>query len=373
MSQYVEGPKFIFTFSPENYKRQNYKVPPVTFTCQALASDTLAPHLKLCSKFLSYLQNRRDTLAFHYPVPESTPEYYKIIKHPMDFSTVGRKIFDQEYGDMEAFKRDVDLIWSNCITYNQVNSPLGRKALQLKSAFDELWDLHISIDDIQEPMDCIELMNEASRITHDEFNPSHTSMQIFRMPPHLKIKPAQPDRASRPIKSERDHDDGSFLNYPLPSESQLNNPMTTKEKYELAVAIDTMPPELLGEVIELLSKATEIKRDADTNIPFSALDNPTLRTIEAYVKHAKEKEQAVRRMFQSETIPAEKQVETLKAEVERVDDLLKQKKALISSSEFTSENETTDDTSGDTDSTGAEDSSTSSSDDDSTSETGDDI
>ncbi|KAK8881937.1 hypothetical protein M9Y10_044575 [Tritrichomonas musculus] len=370
-----KGRKYLFTFDHKNFEKRSRKVPPVKFTCQALASGALSPHLKLCSKFLSYLQNRKDTKDFHYPVPDDPihiPDYYKIIKHPMDFSTVGRKIFDQEYPDLEAFKADIDLIWHNCITYNNINSILGRRALRLKSQFDEKWNLHASIiKNIGLSNESIELMSQTLRITTEEFNSSNPSMQMFRMPPYIKQKITQFDRVSKQSKPDKDREDRNT--YSLPPENILNQPMTTKDKYELAVAIDTLPPELLGEVIEILAKAIDLKRDQEIDIPFSSLDNSTLRTIEAYVKHAKDKESSVRRMYQNDTIPAEKQLEILKAEQQRVIAALEQKKFLRSSSttsEFTSENET-EDTSGDSETSG-DSTATTSGESNSESESGDD-
>lgn len=362
MKNSTTGPKFLFVFDKKNYEKRSHKVPQVKFTCQALASGALSPHLKLCSKFLSFLQNRKDTLDFRYPVPDdpiNIPDYYKIIKHPMDFSTVGRKIFDQQYTDMDSFKVDIDLIWQNCITYNGCNSILGRRALRLKSLFDEKWNLNASIiKNIDLSNESIELMQQTLQISSEEFNPSNPSMQMFRMPPYIKQKITQFDRVSKQAKPDKDREDRNT--YSIPPENVLNQPMTTKDKYKLAVDIDTLPPELLGEVIEILSKAVDLKRDQETDIPFSTLDNSTLRTIEAYVKHAKDKESSVRRMYQNETISAEKQLEILKQEQQRVISLLEKKKSLRSSttSEFTSENET-EDTSGDSETSGDSSASTS--------------
>lgn len=339
MSTDLNKPRFTFTFNYRNYQKHSNKIPPVTFTCQALASGSLAPHLKLCSKFLSYLQNRKDTIPFQDPVrddPINIPDYFKIIKHPMDFSTVGRKIFDEEYPNLESFKSDIDLIWQNCITYNSTNSSLGRLALRLKSIFDEKWNIHISLgEEAEMAIECIETMSEAMQISNEEFNPANPLMQIFRMPPYMKMKVVQMDRTPKPQRHEKEKEDHN--SYLPPSQSLLNTPMTTKDKYELAVSIDTLPPELLGEVIEILAKTLDLKKDQEIDVPFSMLDNATLRTIEAYVKYAKDKEPSVRRMYQNETIPAEKQLEILKEEMKRVIELLEHKKALRSSSGLTSE------------------------------------
>ncbi|KAH9410896.1 bromodomain-containing protein [Ordospora pajunii] len=45
------------------------------------------------------------------------PDYYEVIKRPMDLSIVQKKI--GKYNTFEEFKDDLDLIWSNCLEYNQ--------------------------------------------------------------------------------------------------------------------------------------------------------------------------------------------------------------------------------------------------------------
>jgi hypothetical protein len=57
------------------------------------------------------------------------------------------------------------------------------------------------------------------------------------------------------------------------------------------------------------------------------------------VKHAKDQEQIVRRMFQNETIPAEKQLEILEEELQRIKKRLNEKHPQTSASEFTSESD----------------------------------
>ena len=44
--------------------------------------------------------------------------YYDEIKHPMDFSTISSKLSDGQYSTMEEFAKDVELIFSNCRTFN---------------------------------------------------------------------------------------------------------------------------------------------------------------------------------------------------------------------------------------------------------------
>ncbi|KAI4293560.1 hypothetical protein PAPHI01_2835, partial [Pancytospora philotis] len=62
---------------------------------------------------------RKDERAFIFLNKVSkrdAPDYSTVIKHPMDLGTVGRKL--ALYRDIHEFKKDLDLIWSNCLLYN---------------------------------------------------------------------------------------------------------------------------------------------------------------------------------------------------------------------------------------------------------------
>ncbi|XP_035693487.1 SWR1 complex bromodomain subunit bdf1-like [Branchiostoma floridae] len=62
---------------------------------------------------------------FIHPVdPAVAPDYYNIIKQPMDFSTIKKKLEGGQYNSMEEFHSDMQLIKSNCFQYN----PPGHEA-----------------------------------------------------------------------------------------------------------------------------------------------------------------------------------------------------------------------------------------------------
>jgi ATPase family AAA domain-containing protein 2 len=49
---------------------------------------------------------------------EDAPDYYDIIKTPMDLSTMYDKVNKEEYSCAAEFIADIDLICSNCLEYN---------------------------------------------------------------------------------------------------------------------------------------------------------------------------------------------------------------------------------------------------------------
>ncbi|KAG2339623.1 Bromodomain-containing protein, partial [Suillus weaverae] len=53
------------------------------------------------------------------PVAKSdVPDYYDVIVNPMDLQTMLKKVKSKQYKSKREFADDLDLIWSNCFTYN---------------------------------------------------------------------------------------------------------------------------------------------------------------------------------------------------------------------------------------------------------------
>lgn len=67
---------------------------------------------------LAMLRTFRESKIFLSKVSKKdAPNYYDVIRHPMDLGTVQRKI--GMYRTFEEFKADLDLIWSNCLEFNE--------------------------------------------------------------------------------------------------------------------------------------------------------------------------------------------------------------------------------------------------------------
>lgn len=108
------------------------------------ASGMTIPDHRMCQSLLKKLVNQPLSQPFLKPVDpirENAPNYFNVISHPMDFKTMGTKLDMGQYPNREAFKDDVNLIFSNCKTYNQPESSLVVKyAEPLKEIFEKLWE-----------------------------------------------------------------------------------------------------------------------------------------------------------------------------------------------------------------------------------------
>lgn len=78
------------------------------------------PLLRDCRLLLKFFKEQDVLNIFKEPVStEKVPDYYEIIKHPMDFRTIKNKINDQNYETEEQFVNDLTLVFNNAKTYNR--------------------------------------------------------------------------------------------------------------------------------------------------------------------------------------------------------------------------------------------------------------
>ena len=65
-------------------------------------------------------------------------DYPSIIKTPMDLGTVKSKLKDHKYPTFLEFLSDIDLIWTNCRTYNMAGSEIVKMANHCEKVFKRL-------------------------------------------------------------------------------------------------------------------------------------------------------------------------------------------------------------------------------------------
>ncbi|KAL0963782.1 hypothetical protein UPYG_G00313520 [Umbra pygmaea] len=94
----------------------------------------------LCRVLLAELEGHQDAWPFLNPVdPKSVPGYKKVIRKPMDFSTIREKLFNSQYLNLETFIIDVNLVFDNCEKFNEDNSEIGRAGHNMKRFFERRW------------------------------------------------------------------------------------------------------------------------------------------------------------------------------------------------------------------------------------------
>ncbi|KAI0629579.1 hypothetical protein C8Q77DRAFT_1141217 [Trametes polyzona] len=138
--------------------------------------------------------DNHDAEAFLKPVAKSeVPDYYDIISTPMDLQTMLRKVKQRQYKSKKEFKDDLDLIWSNCFTYNATEDhPLRQCASRLKAKAERLLK---NITDLKERADPVipgevRVRNIAPRLNGVSVNGNG------RLPPGLSFRSPSPSKQS---------------------------------------------------------------------------------------------------------------------------------------------------------------------------------
>uniref|UniRef100_A0A3P8PRB4 Bromodomain adjacent to zinc finger domain 2B n=1 Tax=Astatotilapia calliptera TaxID=8154 RepID=A0A3P8PRB4_ASTCA len=106
----------------------------------AKKAKTHKDELGICRVLLAELEAHQDAWPFLTPVNHrAVPGYRKVIKKPMDFSTIKEKLTSNQYLNLETFIIDVNLVFDNCERFNEDDSEIGRAGHRMRRFFDKRW------------------------------------------------------------------------------------------------------------------------------------------------------------------------------------------------------------------------------------------
>ncbi|XP_017666989.1 bromodomain-containing protein 1 isoform X3 [Chiroxiphia lanceolata] len=111
----------------EKLKREQVKIEQVAMELR------LTPFTVLLRSVLDQLQEKDSARIFAQPVNlKEVPDYLDHIKHPMDFSTMRKRLDAQGYKNLSEFEDDFNLIIDNCMKYNAKDTIFYRAAVRLR-------------------------------------------------------------------------------------------------------------------------------------------------------------------------------------------------------------------------------------------------
>ena len=98
---------------------------------------------KQAKKLINMLWKVKGAYLFHKPVDPielGIPDYLQIIKNPMDFSTIKKKLSSNLYTNFKQFTEDIKLTFDNCYLYNGANSSVGLACTVVKNEYQKFYD-----------------------------------------------------------------------------------------------------------------------------------------------------------------------------------------------------------------------------------------
>ncbi|KAK6123700.1 hypothetical protein DH2020_042556 [Rehmannia glutinosa] len=105
-------------------------------------SNNFVMLMKQCEALLTRLMSHKDAWIFNEPVDivkHNIPDYFKVIKHPMDLGTIKRKLLSGQYSNPMGFAADVRLTFKNASTYNPVGHAVHNMAGIMSKYFEMRW------------------------------------------------------------------------------------------------------------------------------------------------------------------------------------------------------------------------------------------
>ncbi|GAO52161.1 hypothetical protein G7K_6245-t3 [Saitoella complicata NRRL Y-17804] len=237
-----------------------------------------AQQMQFCKKVLAELQKRTHE-AYAYPfyqpvdaVALGIPDYPKIVKTPMDLSTIQGKINRNEYESSDEFEADVRLMFKNAYKYNPQGTPVFNMGKRLEAVFDAKW--------AEKPEERAGGYGDDSEAEWDEDpNLAKLEKQLAMMKDQISAIKEGKSKKSKPKKKT------STIRYRDDSEEEEATPILTfAHKQELADKVPNLSPEKLVKVSDMIKNAGFGNPDSDEiELDIDQLDNRTLYRLYKYV------------------------------------------------------------------------------------------
>ncbi|KAJ7597274.1 hypothetical protein C8J56DRAFT_882775 [Mycena floridula] len=239
------------------------------------AKDSGSEQLKFCVKLLNEMHKKQHWAMaepFYLPVDYvklDLPHYPKIVKKPMDLSTMRRKLENREYTTAERFLEDFKLMIRNCFSFNPAGTPVNQAGIELQRFFDERWkDLpplrsHMSDDDDDDDEEESEDDDRQRTIAMMESQIETMRGNLAMLKGRPKEKKKKEKREKAPVasssksalksskKKARKHDDDVF---------------TFDQKKDLSEAISQLEGSKLEKVISIIHEGVPEIRDSTEEI-----------------------------------------------------------------------------------------------------------
>lgn len=248
------------------------------------------------------------------PVALGIPDYFDVVKHPMDLSTIRRKLDDAAYKSLSEFEHDFRLILTNCRLYNPPDSDITMMAAQLEEAFETKWNSRSETPTAKHSKTSPQYHSGGARTKSASVGPSRAADivpgldhmndndKILAINRQIQILQNELNELltrrnkKTPTNNTVAHTTSTIPSGGTPKKPRLtkeDTPMSYEEKRQLSLDVNNLPPERLGRIVEIIQASMpNLKDSADSDVielDIESLDVKTLRQLQKYVKECGKK------------------------------------------------------------------------------------
>nr|CAG8503656.1 3785_t:CDS:2 [Entrophospora candida] len=271
----------------------------IKFPNKEIPQDTQTPRRKKTKKNVElkfcrsvYLElKKKQHYPYAYPFYErvdaeklGVPEYYTIIKNPMDLSKINSKLENEEYRSAEEFEADIRLMFDNCYKFNAPGTDVYIMGKQLESVFNKKWaEKPVS----QSPPTAIpkDIKEE------QESGSDNESKHIKALQKHLNAlsslssqlsnsdADSSPDTMPKPKRARISKTSDDFV------KEDDDKELTAEQKDILAKRIENFPEELMITLIGMIeqSGAPMVAEEGGYELEIESIDKKTAKQIYNFV------------------------------------------------------------------------------------------
>lgn len=272
-------------------KREIHKPPPrdLPYGSAKPRKKKFQTELRFCDHVLNemrkpkYLANYGIGSPFALPVDPvalNIPDYFKIIKKPMDLQTVTEKLNAGQYESSRDFEADVRQIFTNCYKFNPAGNLIHAWGKEYEGVFDSLWSEKSAwISDNSPPSDppspglASEDEDEDEEDEEEDEDPRAAQMALIQQQISALSEQAQAllssssrknaSKGSKKVKSTKsgaaklNRKSGSMGGLPSRSDKKPKvkakvKPVTNAQKQEISNKIGELPMEQVSRAAEMI-------------------------------------------------------------------------------------------------------------------------
>ena len=255
-----------------NYEKKyaEMETSPITSSMKNLKSSN--ENLRKVYKILLLLKKNINAEPFIKPVDPialNIPDYFTIIKEPMDLGTIEKNLTNNAYKTHGEFASDVRKVWNNSFLYNAKGSVVYHMTCEMSNLFEKLYK------DVEK------------KASHDNINELQKKIdQLSKELNTLYSTGGIPSKNSKQSSSLKSHNYSFKSTDKNTSHINMDKPMTLNEKKNLGQNIRKLPPEFLRGVWEIVCEGTNLAQDKEElEFDIETLPVRKVRELERYVKN----------------------------------------------------------------------------------------
>ncbi|KAG6885943.1 hypothetical protein C0993_007445 [Termitomyces sp. T159_Od127] len=247
--------------------------------------DGTAEQLRFCSRLLNDLHKKHyASIAspFYDPVDWvllDIPSYPKMVKKPMDLSTMRKKLDGGLYPTAQKFFDDFKLMIRNCFVFNPAGTPVNQAGIELQRVFDDKWKALPALREVVSDEEEEEEEEEDSDTQRDPGTIAMMEREIEAMRGNIAALKSNKVPKEKKKKEKRDKPQptastskavGKQSKSSSSSKKKLKKPITEndvltfEQKKDLSESIAKLDEQKLEKVIQIIHEGVPEIRDQST-------------------------------------------------------------------------------------------------------------